>query len=229
MTEAAHTFAVELPAGRVDVPVIVETPEDAPWGVVAIAHGAGSGREHPFLAGLAGALCAQGLAVARFDFPYRVAGRRMPGPAAHAVAAWASAGEWAAGLGVPWWAAGKSYGGRMASMSAAEGVIAPAGLVYLGYPLHPPGRPDKPRTAHLPAIVQPQLFLSGTADPFVQPVEQLEAAVASCRDAVLSGVDGGGHSVEIKGRKRAPAEIGAGLAPTVVAWMREGPRPAAGE
>jgi predicted alpha/beta-hydrolase family hydrolase len=109
----------------------------------------------------------------------------------------------------------------MASMAAAEGAIAPAGLVYLGYPLHPPGDPAKARIAHLPAVVEPQLFVEGTNDPFIDPHAQLEAAVASCRDARISWVEGGGHSFEVKGQKRPADEVGAALAPLVAAWLRE--------
>ncbi|MFT4137239.1 MAG: dienelactone hydrolase family protein [Microbacterium sp.] len=210
-----------MPTGAASVPVTVRDADAGAWAMVALAHGAGSGREHPFLVGLAEALAPLGISTARFDFPYRAACRRLPGPAAHAVAAWAAVVTWARGEGVPLWAAGKSYGGRMASMAAAEGAIEPAGLVYLGYPLHPPGRPDRARVAHLTAVAQPQLFLSGTNDPFVQPVAQLEAAVASCRDAVLTWVDGAGHSFEVKGRRRAADEVGAGLAPLVAAFLRE--------
>lgn len=118
------------------------------------------------------------------------------------------------------WAAGKSYGGRMASMAAAARVIDPVGLVYLGYPLHPPGDPAKARVAHLPEIIQPQLFVEGTTDPFIQPIAQLDDAVTSCQDAEVSWIDGGGHSFEVKGRKRPPNEVGADLAPLVVDWMR---------
>ena len=224
MTDRELTVSVALPRGVVEVAAVLGMPAD-PWAAVALAHGAGAGHTHPFLVGFAGALQAAGAAVLRFDFPYVAAGRRMPGPAAHAVATWAAV---AARLrdeapGVPLFAAGKSYGGRMASMAAAEGAIDPAGLVYLGYPLHPPGRPDRPRVEHLPAITGPQLFVEGTNDPFVDPHEQLEEAVASCRDATLVWVAGGGHSFEVAGRKRPPAQIGAELVPTVVDWMRQQP------
>jgi predicted alpha/beta-hydrolase family hydrolase len=109
----------------------------------------------------------------------------------------------------------------MASVAAAEGLITPAGLVYLGYPLHPPGRPDKPRVEHLPRIGAPQLFLSGTRDPFVDPHEQLEAAVATCHDATLEWVEGGGHGFEVAGRKRPAEEIGAEIAERALRWMRD--------
>lgn len=105
-------------------------------------------------------------------------------------------------------------------MAAAERRIAPAGLVYLGYPLHPPGDPAKARTAHLPDVEPPQLFVEGTNDPFIDPHGQLEAAVATCPDAEILWIDGGGHSFEVKGRKRAAEVIGADLAPLVAEWMR---------
>ena len=117
----------------------------------------------------------------------------------------------------------KSYGGRMASMAAAEeaGLDVDA-LVYLGNPLHQPGKPEKPRVEHLPAVAQPQLFVEGTNDPFVQPLSQLEDAVASCQNAAIVWIEGGGHSFEVKGRKRAADEIGAELGPLVARFVRSG-------
>ncbi|WP_347975937.1 alpha/beta family hydrolase [Microbacterium sp. ProA8] len=223
MTAAGDSWriAVALPNGSADVSVDLVAPASL-WAFAALAHGAGAGYRHPFLTGFADALAREGVATLRFNFPYVEAGRRMPGPAAHAVATWAAVhAELAARAGdAPVFAMGKSYGGRMASMAAAEGVIDPAGLVYLGYPLHPPGSPDKARTAHLPDVPQPQLFVEGTNDPFIDPHDQLEAAVASCQTAEIGWIDGGGHSFEVKGRKRPPAEIAADLAPQVAAWMR---------
>ncbi|WP_203582443.1 alpha/beta hydrolase family protein [Microbacterium hibisci] len=212
---------VALPAGAVEVSAELVSPA-SPWAFAGLAHGAGAGYRHPFLTGFADALAREGVATLRFNFPYVEAGRRMPGPAAHAVLTWtavhAELVERAAG--VPVAAIGKSYGGRMASMAAAEGAIDPAGLVYLGYPLHPPGSPDKARTAHLPDVPQPQLFVEGTNDPFIDPHEQLEEAVASCRRAEIAWIEGGGHSFEVKGRKRPPAEIAGELAPLVADWLR---------
>ena len=214
-------LTVDLPAGPATVSTVWERPEGA-WATIAVAHGAGAGHRHPFLEGLARSLVDAGIATLRFNFPYVEAGRRMPGPAGHAIATWGAVFAWledAAAPG-PVWAAGKSYGGRMASMAAADGTIAPAGLIYLGYPLHPPGDPSKARTAHLPDIEQRQVFIEGTNDPFIDPHDQLEEAVASCRDARLLWVEGGGHSFEIKGRKRPADEIGAGIAPIMVEAMR---------
>lgn len=219
--EPGERIAVELPSATVEVSASYERPEDA-WATIVIAHGAGAGYRHPFLVGFARAMREEGIATLRFNFPYLEAGRRMPGPASHAVAAWTAAFAFASERsgGGPVWASGKSYGGRMASVAAAEGAIVPAGLVYLGYPLHPPGDPAKARVAHLPAVRAPQLFVEGTNDPFVDPHAQLHEAVASCREASIAWIDGGGHSFEVKGRKRPADEIGADLAPLAAAFVR---------
>lgn len=205
-------FDVELPNGTATVSA--ERVEVSGRGTIIVAHGAGAGMEHPFLAGFTDALNAVGFSTLRFNFPYREQGRRVPGPAAHAIATWRAAVAHARSLApdARVWAAGKSYGGRMASMAVAEGMPVD-GLIYLGYPLHPPGRPDKPRTEHLPAIAVPQLFIEGSNDPFIQPLSQLEQAIATCVDARVEWIDGGGHSFEIKGNKRAPEVVGASLAP----------------
>lgn len=221
------TVDVLLPNGTVAVTTTWESPSgESPSGgsrgVIGIAHGAGAGMGHPFLVGFAAGLRDQGFATVRFNFPYVEAGRRMPGPAAHAILTWRAITEWirAEQPDAPVWACGKSYGGRMASMAVADGLEVD-GLVYLGYPLHPPGRPDKPRVEHLPAVRPPQLFVEGTNDPFVQPLSQLEEAVASCQDARIAWIEGGGHSFEVKGRKRPADEVGASVAPLVGEFIAE--------
>ncbi|WP_449407886.1 alpha/beta hydrolase family protein [Microbacterium maritypicum] len=210
---------VELPAGTTTVSG--DWTEGSRDDVVLIAHGAGTGKDHPFLTGFADALGALGYSTLRFNFPYVEQGRRMPGPAAHAVATWnavvAHAREQAPSARI--WATGKSYGGRMASMAVAEG-LAVDGLAYLGYPLHPPGRPERPRAEHLPSIAVPQLFVEGSNDPFIQPLDQFESVVATCRDARVVWIEGGGHTFEVKGRKRPADEIGASLAPIVAEFVR---------
>lgn len=213
---------VPLPAGSVTVSTEWEEPDGESRGVVAIAHGAGAGMDHPFLVGFAAALRDAGFTTLRFNFPYVEAGRRMPGPAAHAVLTWRAVVAMIRSERpeAAIWACGKSYGGRMASMAVADGLDV-NGLVYLGYPLHPPGKPEKLRVEHLPAVRPPQLFVEGTNDPFVQPLAQLEEAVASCPDARIAWIDGGGHSFEVKGAKRPADVIGAELAPLVVAFIDE--------
>ena len=212
---AGTTFEVALPAGAVEVSATWTRGESDV--IVLIAHGAGAGKDHPFLAGFADALTDRGFSTMRFNFPYVEQGRRIPGPAAHAVATWraAVAAARAAAPDARIIAAGKSYGGRMASMAVADGLEVDR-LVYLGYPLHPPGAPEKLRAEHLPAIAVPQLFIEGSNDPFIQPLDQFAEVLATCQVARVEWIDGGGHSFEVKGRTRSASDIGASLAPLLV-------------
>lgn len=204
------SIPVVLPAG--DTAVSADWQSGANRITAIIAHGAGAGMDHPFLTGFAEALHVRGFSTLRFNFPYVEQGRRMPGPAAHAIATWRAVVDYARAqdAGAAVWAIGKSYGGRMASMAVAEGMEV-AGLVYLGYPLHAPGKPEKPRAEHLPAIAVPQLFIEGTNDPFIQPIAQFDGVVASCQDATVAWIEGGGHTFEVKGSKRPASEIGSSL------------------
>lgn len=192
-----------------------------PFATLVLAHGAGAGMEHPFLGGLAHALNHDGVATLRFNFPYREAGKRFPDRPPAAIAAWravmAEAGS--RSEGEPLWAAGKSFGGRMASMAVAEGMPA-AGLVYLGYPLHPPGKPEKLRDEHLYGLTLPMLFLQGTRDTFATP-ELLEGVVSRIGPtATIEWWDGGDHSFDRVGVKKSAAEVGASLAGPVSAFLR---------
>lgn len=192
---------------------------------LVIAHGAGAGMDHPFLAGFSRAMNEEGLATLRFNFPYLEAGRRSPDRPPVAIGAWRAAFEAAvarAAPGEPVWAGGKSFGGRMASIAVAEGMPV-AGLVFLGYPLHPPGKPERVRDEHLYGIAVPMLFLQGTKDPFASP-EVLGPVIAKLgTKAALHSVEGGGHSLE-RSRKDDPREVGASLAPIVAAFMRQDDR-----
>ncbi|GAB3533762.1 alpha/beta hydrolase [Arthrobacter tecti] len=190
-----------------------------PKATVVIAHGAGAGMDHPFLAGFSDAMNALNFATLRFNFPYIDQGRRFPDRPPKAVAAWRQVMQEATSRakGEPVWACGKSFGGRMASMAVAEGMPA-AGLVYLGYPLHPPGKPEKIRDAHLYGIEIPMLFLQGRNDAFARP-ELLDAVVARTPTATLQAVPDADHSFAIKGTKRDQQEIGASLARSVAAFI----------
>lgn len=212
---------VTLTVGESSVSAVHARPND-PFATVVVAHGAGSGMEHPFLAGFTRALNEESVATLRFNFPYREAGRKFPDRPPAAIAAWRAAMAEAADRsdGEPLWAAGKSFGGRMASMAVAEGMPA-AGLIYLGYPLHPPGKPEKIRDEHLYGLALPMLFLQGTRDPFATR-ELLEAVLARIGPtAVLQWCEGGGHTFEVAGARRSPEDIGASLAGTVAAFIKE--------
>ena len=198
---------------------------ESPSATVVVAHGAGAGMEHPFLRGFTDALNSLGLATLRFNFPYREAGRKFPDRPPVAVAAWRAAMAAAAGQAAEHgdtgtlWAAGKSFGGRMASMAVADGMEA-AGLVYLGYPLHPPGKPDKVRDEHLYGITLPMLFLQGSRDTFATPGILEDVVRRIGPSAVLQWVEGGDHSFAVAGVKRPAADAGASLAEPVASFIR---------
>ncbi|WP_309989019.1 alpha/beta family hydrolase [Paenarthrobacter nitroguajacolicus] len=215
--------SLRIAVNEVEISALSIRP-DHPSATLVVAHGAGAGMEHPFLQGFAEAMADEGVATLRFNFPYREAGRRFPDRPPLAVAAWRAVMDQAAGLsnGEPLWASGKSFGGRMASMAVAEGMPA-RGLVYLGYPLHAPGKPEKLRDEHLYGVTVPMLFLQGTRDTFATP-ELLEGVVEKIGPtATLQWCEGGDHSFAVKGVKRGAAEVGASLVPAVAAFLRANP------
>lgn len=150
--------------------------------------GAGSSADHSSLLAIERAVAP--LPVVRHDFPYRRAGRRAPDRAPVLVAdvvASVPAGRWVLG--------GRSMGGRICSMAVADGLAA-AGLVLISYPLHPPGKPDRLRVEHLPAIEVPCLFISGTRDAFGtrEELEHWSATIAG--DVTHVWVEGKGHDLK---------------------------------
>jgi predicted alpha/beta-hydrolase family hydrolase len=211
-------FAFETPRGP--TAGVIERPDGAA-AVVVLGHGAGSGMDSSFMAGIAGALAELGLAVARFDFPYMHAGRKAPDPAPALIETWRLArAAVAERVPLPLVAGGKSLGGRIASMAVAEGMPVEA-LVFLGYPLHPPGRPEKLRREHLEQVSAPMLFLQGSRDAFAQPDLLSETIERLDPRARLVEVDGGDHSFRVPGGTRDGAAIGAGLAPAVAGFVAE--------
>jgi uncharacterized protein len=195
----------------------------SPFATIVVAHGAGAGMDHPFLVGFSRACVDEGLATMRFNFPYIESGRRAPDTEAVLRDTWRAAFDsaWTRRKKEPVWASGKSLGGRIASMCAADAEIQPSGLVFLGYPLHPPGKPERIRDEHLSRIDVPMLFLQGTSDPFASP-DLLARVVKKLGDrATLVPFEGGGHSFEVRGNKRDPREVGAALAPHAAAFIRE--------
>jgi predicted alpha/beta-hydrolase family hydrolase len=211
-------FEVETPRGGVTA-AWHDAGTKAP--ALVVAHGAGAGMHHPFMAGFCDALAEAGVSAMRFNFPYIEAGRKSPGSPKDAIAAFGAAVEAATARtgGRPVFAGGKSYGGRISSMAAAEGMPA-AGLVFLGYPLHPPGKPEQVRDAHLYELKLPMLFLQGTKDPFATP-EVLQPVLKKLgKRATYVAFDGTGHSFE-RSRKDSAADNAAALVPFVVAFVRE--------
>jgi len=217
---AASEDRFTFDAGKAEVTAAFVTPA-AGSNVLVIAHGAGAGMDHPFLVGFARAMNDLGVATMRFNFPYMEAGRRSPDSPSVAVAAWRVAMEAAASRagGGDVAAGGKSFGGRMASVAVAEGMPA-SRLVFLGYPLHPPGKPERIRDDHLYGIDVPMLFLHGTGDPFAQPGLLAMVVRKLGRRATLHEVQGGDHSFNVRGHRLPPAEVGASLAPVVAPFVQ---------
>lgn len=200
---------IEIGGGEL-VSAVVAHPEPRPASstVVVLAHGAGNDMSAPFLSAVHEGLAAQGYVSVKFNFPYTEAGRRAPDRAPvledcyrHVVAALRADPHLAPGRMV---IGGKSMGGRMASHLAAQGE-ALAGLLLLGYPLHPPGKTERLRVAHLPKIHVPMLFFAGTRDPLCR-LDLLQRTLAELRaPVVLHVIDGGDHSFAVPKAMRRPA------------------------
>jgi predicted alpha/beta-hydrolase family hydrolase len=172
-----------------------------------LGHGAGAGQNSAFMVKFAAELASRGIETITFNFAYTEAGRRVPDRNDRLEAAWRRViaayrnGEFGAqtrrlAIG------GKSMGGRIASQVAAVDGEGIAGLVFLGYPLHPPGRPDKLRSAHLPQIRVPMLFVQGSRDTFGTPQELTPILNTLHAPAELCVLEDGDHSFKV--RKTAP-------------------------
>jgi predicted alpha/beta-hydrolase family hydrolase len=190
--------------------------------VYVLAHGAGAGMRHPFLETVARALAARKIGTLRYQFPYMQQGARRPDPPAVAVATVRAAAAEAARVapGVPLVAGGKSFGGRMTSTAQAEAPLPGVrGLVFLGFPLHPPGRPDDQRAEHLAAVRIPMLFLQGDRDEFAD-LKLLRPVVKRLgKRATLHFVEGGDHSFHVLKRSgRTDGDVMGELVESIVEW-----------
>lgn len=165
-----------------------------------LAPGAGADRDQATLVALDAAASGAGARVVRMDFPYRRAGRRAPDRAPVLIESVRDEAARLAESSSTLVLGGRSMGGRMCSMTVAEGLVpSAAGLLLVSYPLHPPGKPDSRRTEHFPSITVPCLFVSGTRDAFGSPAElesatdQIQGPVTHCwidgKDHSLRGVD----------------------------------------
>ena len=210
--------AAETPTGPVSL--AWDGPSDAS-NVVVMAPGAGGGMESRFMGALAAGIASAGVRVCRFNFSYFEQGRRSPDRAPvledtyRAVVA--QVRKWYSGSVV---LGGKSMGGRIASHIVSSGERAD-GLFYLGYPLHPPGRPDRMRDAHLYSIEVPMLFVEGTRDPFC-PLETLASVRARLRaENRLVVIQDGNHSLEVrKSSGRSTTEAWAEASNAVSGWLK---------
>ena len=212
-------LTIATPAG--DVSGLLDRPDDARC-LLVMAHGAGAGMRHAFFERLVPVLCAHGVAVLRYQFPYTEAGRKRPDPPAVAQDTVRAAVAMGAALtpGLPPLAGGKSFGGRMTSMAQrAEPLRGVRGLVFLGFPLHPAGRPTSGRADHLDRVTVPMLFLQGTRDTladlaFLRPVTERLGTRAT-----LHVVDGADHSFGVLKRSgRTGGDVLEELARTIAVW-----------
>jgi len=188
------------PFDRDGIHGFLHRPETANGDGLVLTHGAGGNCQMPLLVAAAEAFAATGVTVLRCDLPFRQ--RRPKGPPSPAGAAADRAGLKQAAAAMRELARGRvflggqSYGGRQASMLAAEEPELAAGLLLLSYPLHPPGRPKRVRTEHFPRLAVPVLFVSGTADPFGTPDELRAAISAIPAPTRLISLDGAGHDLK---------------------------------
>jgi len=187
-----------------------------------LAHGAGTGQQSGFIVSFAQALSARGLDLVTFNFLYTEQRRKIPDRAPLLESCFraviAAVVDQVASARTALFIGGKSMGGRIATQVAAADAQLPIdGLVLLGYPLHPPGRPDQRRDKHLPAVARPMLFVQGTRDPFCTPTELAPIAEAIGTDATLLPIDGGEHSFKIA-RKEAQVEVYTRVQDAIVTW-----------
>jgi uncharacterized protein len=195
-----------------------------PQASYVLAHGAGAGMNHPFMTSMSAALADRDIATLRYQFPYVERGSKRPDPAplCHATVRAATHTAAELGPGLPLFAGGKSFGGRMTSQAQADSPLAGVrGLAFLGFPLHPAGRPSDTRAAHLRQVTIPMLFLQGTRDDLadlslLQPVIDQLGPTASLQ--LMQGADHSYHVLRSAGV--TDAEVRAMLALKLCEWMR---------
>jgi uncharacterized protein len=188
-----------------------------------LAHGAGAGQQSAFIVAFARGIAALGVDVVTLDFPYITQKRRIPdrGPtleACYRAVIEAVRREIESGRRFLF-VGGKSMGGRIATQVAA-GDVPVAGLVLLGYPLHPPGRPAVLRAAHLPAIGRPMLFVQGSRDNFGTPAELNPILAGLSPPPTLHVVAGGDHSLKVSRDPQVQAAVYDDVQRTIVRWMQ---------
>jgi predicted alpha/beta-hydrolase family hydrolase len=195
-----------------------------PGDLLVLAHGAGAGQQHPFMTAVAKGFAARGVEVVTFDFPYMRERRKIPDKAPVLERAFTeavtAARQWSAATRC--FIGGKSMGGRMATHLGAAHVGEVSGIVVFGYPLHPPGKPEQLRVAHLGSIVVPVLIVQGERDAFGTPQELKPAIETMTARVTLHVVPKGDHSLSVAGRARD--DILAEVLDVAVEWMRTGDR-----
>lgn len=212
----------EASASGGEVSAILDRPDEARW-LLVFGHGAGAGMRHRFMEGAAASLAARKIATFRYQFPYveKHSFRPDPQPVLLATVRSAVSAAHVAAGDLPLLAGGKSMGGRMTSLACAkEGLSEVRGIVFFGFPLHPPGAPGIERAEHLDRVAAPMLFLQGTRDKLadlalLRPVIERVGSRAS-----LHVVEGADHSFEVPKRSgRSLDDVLDELAQTVERWV----------
>jgi uncharacterized protein len=209
-------------AGSRQVSGLLQAPANA-RACYVLAHGAGAGMDHPFMSAVASGLAERGLAALRYQFPYMEQGSKRPDAPAVAHGAVRAAVAEASRLlpNLPLFAGGKSFGGRMTSQAqAASPMPGVRGLIFLGFPLHPPGKPSDDRASHLSDVAVPMVFLQGSRDEFanldlLQPLVQRLAPRATLE--LFQDAD---HSFHVPARTgRKDGDIRREMLNATVAWI----------
>ena len=219
-----------MAAERITVPIPGAEPVSGLWQAPArpkaclvLAHGAGAGMTHKAMAATAEGLSDLGVATLRYQFPYMERGGKRvdPPPVAHAAVRAAVAEARGRAGDLPLFAGGRSFGGRMTSQAQAKSPLPGVrGLAFVGFPLHPAGKPGIERAAHLSEIDVPMLFLQGTRDELAS-LELLNPVVAALGpNAALELIDDADHSFHVRVRSgRNDAQVLEAMLDATVAWM----------
>jgi predicted alpha/beta-hydrolase family hydrolase len=216
---------VEVGAGAITTALVYPAQQPGIGAALILGHGAGAGQQSPFMTAFASALATLGADIITFNFLYIEQKRRLPDRAPvletcyrtviEAIRDRVDSAKQALFIG------GKSMGGRIATqVAAADADLPVAGLVLLGYPLHPPGRPERLRDAHLPAVGRPMLFVQGSRDGFGTPGELAPILARISPPPTMHEAAGGDHSFKLTGRDRAKqAAMHQEIQRVIVHWM----------
>jgi predicted alpha/beta-hydrolase family hydrolase len=214
----APVSSVSIGEGRTVTAIHHEAGSNAAW-MFIYAPGAGANINDPFGVYACEELAASGVACIRFQFPYQEAGKRSPDRPELLEATWRAVIEAFRPASGRLVVGGRSMGGRIASQVVAQGVAVEA-LALFAYPLHPPGRPEQLRDAHLPAITAPVLFCSGTSDAFASP-QELELAARKLPHATLHLMDAADHGFNApKSSGRTRQDIRQEAVETLQDWLQ---------
>jgi uncharacterized protein len=200
---------------------LLQAPKDA-RACYVLAHGAGAGMKHAFMAAVANELAERGIATLRYQFPYMEKGGKRPDPPKLAHATVRAAVAEAARLvpTLPLIAGGKSFGGRMTSQAQAASALHVRGLAFLGFPLHPAGRPSQERAEHLFDVQIPMLFLQGSRDQLAVLGELKPVCKALGPRATLAIFADADHSFHVPAKSgRKDSEVRAEVLNRLAAWI----------